>query len=343
MVAAVSNLTPGPSNAITDVPGILVGQAQDDALKTGVSVIECASSVNCAVDVRGGGPGTRETDALRPENLVHKAHAIVLTGGSVFGLAAGDAVTQGLSAKDIGLKLQPGSKALPIVPCAVLHDLSSDLHDQWGDEPPYRRLGAQALEALSPQVKQGAYGAGIGAKAGLEQGGIGTASLDLGGGLMVGAIVAVNPVGSVRVPGCDAFLAHPWELAGEFGAVAPKYSPATGQPFPQMSRLAAAGKLQAGGNTTIGVVATNAPLTASECQRVAMMAQDGVARAVSPAHTPFDGDTIFAVAAGGGPDIGDDQQRSYMLAMIGSALADCVARAIAKGVFHAAQSEAVDS
>lgn len=334
MVDAAFDVKPGPRNAITDVSGITVGQAQDTALKTGVSVVECAGSVNCAVDVRGGGPGTRETDALRPENLVHKAHAIVLTGGSVFGLASGDAVTQALSAQGIGLKLQPGSKALPIVPCAVLHDLSSGLYGNWDDTPPYHRLGHEALEGVSQDVMQGPHGAGIGAKAGLEAGGVGTASLDLGGGLVVGALMAVNPVGSVRVPGSNAFLAYPWEIDGEFGNIAADYSAASAVPFPQMSRLAMAGKLEAGGNTTIGVVATNAELTASECQRVAMMAQDGIARAVRPAHTPFDGDTIFAVSTGGGPDM-PEEQRAYMVAMIGSAMADCVARAIAKGVYHA--------
>lgn len=334
-MAAVSKFTPGPRNAITDVPGILVGQAQDAALKTGVSVIECAASVNCAVDVRGGGPGTRETDALRPENFVHKAHAIVLTGGSVFGLAAGDAVTQALSAQDIGLKLQEGSRALPIVPCAVLHDLSSGLHDQWGDEPPYFRLGKEAVAALGREVAQGNHGAGIGAKAGYEDGGVGTASLALPNDLMVGSIIAVNPLGSVRVAGSDAFMAHPWEIDGEFGAIAPSGAEQAIAPFPNMSRLAPRGKLEAGGNTTIGVVAVNADLTASDCQRLAMMAQDGIARAVRPAHTPFDGDTIFAVAAGG-VSIPEDQ-KAYMLAMIGSTMADCVARAIAKGVFHAAK------
>lgn len=334
-MAAASNLKPGARNAITDVPGILVGQAHDDALQTGVSVVECAGSVNCAVDVRGGGPGTRETDALRPENFVHKAHAIVLTGGSVFGLAAGDAVTQALSAQDIGLTLQAGSRALPIVPCAVLHDLSSGLHANWGETPPYARLGKDAFSALGADVAQGNHGAGSGAMAGYEQGGIGSASLDIGQGLIVGALMAVNPVGSVRVPGSEAFLAHPYEIDQEFGAIAPRGAQPAIDPFPHMSRLTPRGKMEAGGNTTIGVVAVNADLTASDCQRLAMMAQDGIARAVRPAHTPFDGDTIFAVATGGAAL--PDDQKAYMLAMIGSAMADCVARAIAKGVYHAAQ------
>lgn len=334
MVAAVSNPKPGPRNAITDVPGILVGQAHDAALKTGVSVIQCADSVNCAVDVRGGGPGTRETDALRPENLVHKAHAIVLTGGSVFGLASADAVTQKLTTQGIGLQLQPGAKHIPIVPAAVLHDLSSGKHADWGDTPPYHRLGGEALDALCEDVTQGSVGAGMGAVAGLEPGGVGTASLALSSGIVCGALIAVNPAGSVRMPGCDAFWAHPWEIDKEFGGISAAGAAPAIEPFADMSRLSGANKLLAGGNTTIGVAAVNADLTASECQRVAIMAQDGIARAVRPAHTPFDGDTIFAVATG--KHALGDENRALFVAQIGAALADCVARAIAKGVYYAA-------
>ncbi|MEM6684112.1 MAG: P1 family peptidase, partial [Pseudomonadota bacterium] len=259
----------------------------------------------------------------------------VLAGGSVFGLAAGDAVTQALSAQDVGLKLQPGSKALPVVPCAILHDLASGQHEQWGEAPPYAALGAAALGNIQADIKQGKAGAGMGANAGLEPGGIGSASLQLSGGIVVGAVMAANPVGSVRVPGSEAFWAAPWEIDGEFGAISAEQTQAAIDPFPNDSRLAAAGKLLAGGNTTIGVVATNAALSAAQCQRLAMMAQDGVARAVRPAHTPFDGDTIFAVSTGAIPL--EDKASDYMLALIGAAAADCTARAIAKAVFHAAR------
>jgi len=326
---------PGPRNAITDVDGILVGQAADDALQTGVTVIDCRTSLNCAVDVRGGGPGTRETEALRPENLVHKAHAIVLSGGSVFGLAAGDAVTQALSAQDVGLKLQPGSKALPVVPCAILHDLASGLHEKWGDAPPYTRLARAALEATGQDVAQGKAGAGMGANAGLEPGGIGSASLDIGHGITVGALMAVNPVGSVRMPGSQTFWAAPWEIDAEFGGIEDSPAAPAIAPFPDESRLAQAGKLEAGGNTTIGVVATNAALSAAQCHRIAIMAQDGIARAVRPAHTPFDGDTVFAVSTGKVPL--EETWSDFLVAMIGSALADCSARAIAKGVYYASK------
>ncbi|MEM9289169.1 MAG: P1 family peptidase [Pseudomonadota bacterium] len=323
-----SEFIPGPRNAITDVPGILVGQAEDEGLQTGVTVLTCPDSVAGAVDVRGGGPGTRETEVLNPENLVRKAHAIVLTGGSVFGLAAADAVTWALSNKDVGLKLTPGARALPIVPCAVLHDLSLGTDKAWGAAPPYASLANEAVEAVTDRVQQGAVGAGIGARAGIERGGIGTASLVLPGSLTAGALIASNPVGSVRLGDDGCFLAWAHEIGDEFGGRRP--GPEASVPeIPDFRKITG----YASGNTTIGVVATNATLTASECKRLAIMAQDGIARAVSPAHTHFDGDTLFAVSTGTA-DIGDSN-RAFIVAQIGAVLADCVARAIAKGVFHA--------
>ncbi|MEM7569614.1 MAG: P1 family peptidase [Pseudomonadota bacterium] len=328
---------PGPRNAITDVDGILVGQAQDEALLTGVSVISCVDSVAAAVDVRGGGPGTRETEALLAENLVHKAHAVVLTGGSVFGLAAADAVTWAMSQQGQGLKLTPDARAIPIVPAAVLHDLTSGTHARWQDAPPYAGLGKDAVAHLSADVAQGSVGAGIGARAGLERGGIGTASLALGDGIMVGALMAANPVGSVRMADDDTFHAWPLELNEEFGGKRPDAATMLPLAQPDFRKLAAAGKAQAGGNTTIGVVATTAALTASECKRLAIMAHDGLARAVSPAHTHFDGDTIFAISTGTAA-LPDDEMRPLTVAHIGAALADCTARAIAKGVYHASKT-----
>lgn len=327
---------PGARNAITDVEGILVGQAQDETLLTGVSVVSCANSVAAAVDVRGGGPGTRETEALLAENLVHKAHAIVLTGGSVFGLAAADAVTWALSERGQGLKLSPEARAIPIVPAAVLHDLTAHNTALWEQTPPYSRLGAEAAESFSNEVAQGCVGAGMGARAGLEKGGIGTASLVLPGDITCGAFIAVNPVGSVRMADDSTFLAWPWEQDGEFGGARPDVSNMPVSAQPDFRKLAAAGKATAGSNTTIGVVATNAALSASECKRLAIMAHDGLARAVSPAHTHFDGDTLFAVSTGT-QTLADDAMRPLTVAHIGAALADCTARAIAKGVYAAAQ------
>jgi L-aminopeptidase/D-esterase-like protein len=283
------------------------------------------------VDVRGGGPGGRETDALSPENLVGRAHAVVLAGGSVFGLAAADGVAAALSARGIGLQLRPGSPRIPIVPSAVLHDLGNGGDKDWGLAPPYRDLGIRALDAAGCDFALGSVGAGRGAMAGLVKGGIGSASLDLGDGLIVGALAAVNSVGSALMPDGKTYWAWPFELDREFGGGAPRGPMDSSNPAPDESRLMTLGRLQAGANTTLAVVACNADLTTAECKRVAMMAQDGIARAVRPAHTPFDGDTIFALASSA-LALPGDLPRAVHVGRIGSAAADCLSRAIARGV-----------
>ncbi len=286
------------------------------------------------VDVRGGGPGTRETEALAPENLVGRAHAVVLAGGSVFGLAAADGVAAALSAQGIGLTLRPGSPAIPIVPAAVLHDLGNGGDKTWGLEPPYRALGASALQAAAADFALGSVGAGRGAMAGLVKGGVGSASIDLGGGLTVGAMVAVNSVGSALMPDGTTYWAWPFELDREFGGSKPPGAQADmGNPAPDESRLLALERLRPGANTTLGVVACNAALTTAECNRVAMMAQDGIARALRPAHSLFDGDTVFALASGSVAP-GEGQRRALQVSRIGSAAADCMARAIARAVYR---------
>ncbi len=326
---------PGPRNLITDVPGVEVGHADDAAARSGVTVLLCGAGCPAAVDVRGGGPGTRETDALAPENLVGRAHALVFAGGSVFGLAAADGVANALSARDVGLRLKADCPAIPIVPTAVLHDLGNGGDKAWGHDPPYRRLGLQAMEAAGPAFSLGSVGAGLGAMAGLRKGGIGSASLDLGGGLVVGALVAVNSVGSATMPDGATYWAWAFELDGEFGAPPAPHGPMDlSDPAPDESRLSSLGRLQPGMNTLLGAVACSADLTTVECRRVAMMAQDGVARAIRPAHTPFDGDTVFAVATGA-IRLGADAHRAAQVGTIGSAAADCLARAIARGVHHA--------
>jgi L-aminopeptidase/D-esterase-like protein len=326
---------PGTRNLITDIAGLSVGQATDERARTGVTVVLCGSEWAAGVDVRGGGPGLRETEVLAPENLVGRAHAIVLSGGSVFGLAAADGVVSALSVRGVGLHLRADSLAIPIVPCAVLHDLANGGEKDWGSTPPYRDLGLRALSSAGLDVGLGAIGAGRGAMAGLANGGIGSSSLDLGDGLVVGALVAANAVGSALMPDGKTYWAWPFELDREFGGVAP---PATimdtSDPVPDNSRLAHLGRLQAGLNTTIGVIATTADLTTAECKRVAMMAHDGIARAIRPAHTPFDGDTIFALASAA-VTIGRPAVRAAQLARIGSAAADCMTRAIARAVHHA--------
>lgn len=329
---------PGPRNLITDIAGLAVGHATDESAMSGVTVLRCAGDWAAGVDVRGGGPGTRETEALAAENLVGRAHAIVLAGGSVFGLAAADGVTAALSVHGIGLSLRAGSPAIPIVPAAVLHDLGNGGDKAWGIDPPYRRLGMRALQDAGADFLLGSVGAGRGAMAGLRKGGIGSASIDLGLGLMVGALVALNSVGSALMPDGTTYWAWALELDGEFGGAEPPVPLRMGHldmgdPAPDESRLLGLGRLEAGANTTLGVAACSAALTTAECKRVSMMAQDGIARAVRPAHTPFDGDTVFALASGA-VALDATRRRAAHVGRIGSAAADCMARAIARAVYH---------
>jgi L-aminopeptidase/D-esterase-like protein len=338
MVAAVFNpgpfnpgpFNPGPRNLISDVPGVHVGNAHDDRVQTGVTVVSFATAMPAAVDSRGGAPGLRETEVLRPENLVGAVDAIVLAGGSVFGLGAADAVTAQLSARGQGLRFKPESPAIPIVCGAVLHDLGNGGDKSWGQEPPYGALGRRALENASADFGLGRAGAGFGARAGLHPGGLGSASLDLGDGLRVGALAAVNSVGTPYMPDGKSFWAWPFEIGAEFGGHKPHALPQISDPFPDEGRLDSAGFLRLGANTTLCVVATNAQLSTAHCLRVAIMAQDGLARAIRPAHTPQDGDCVFAVSTGTHPC-----ETPVALARIGSAAADCLARAIARGAYLA--------
>ena len=336
-------MQPGPRNLITDVPGLLVGHATDERVRSGVTVLCCDRDWTAAVDVRGGGPGTRETEALAVENLVGRVHAVVLAGGSVFGLAAADGVAAALSVRGLGLMLRPGSPAIPIVPAAVLHDLGNGGDKAWGLDPPYRDLGVRALNNAGAEFSLGSVGAGRGAMAGLVKGGIGSTSIDLGRGLVVGALVALNSIGSALMPDSTTFWAWPFELNNEFGGASPAPTASTygGEPVPDESRLSALGRLQPGANTSLGVIACSTALTGAECKRVAMMAQDGLARAVRPAHTPFDGDTIFALASGVAT-LDERTQRAAHVGRIGSAAADCMARAIARAVYYSRQRPGTD-
>jgi L-aminopeptidase/D-esterase-like protein len=322
---------PGALNLITDVAGLRVGHATDESVRTGITAVLCETGWAAAVDVRGGGPGTRETDSLAAENLVGRAHAVVLAGGSVFGLAAADGVAAWLSNRGAGLQLRLGSPAIPIVPCAVLHDLANGGDKNWGLAPPYRDLGLSAAQAAQPEFALGSVGAGRGALAGFRKGGIGSASLSFDE-IMVGALVAVNSIGSVLMPDEKTYWAWPFELNGEFGGGgAPRAPMDLSDPAPDEARLNAIGRLRPGVNTTIAVVACNANLSSAECKRIAVMAQDGIARAVRPAHTPFDGDTVFALA-GAEVALKDDSLRAAQIGRIGSAAADCLTRAIARAV-----------
>jgi L-aminopeptidase/D-esterase-like protein len=330
------SLRKGLLNLITDVPGVLVGHAADARARSGVTTLVFESAWVAAVDVRGGGPGLRETEALAAENLFGRVHAIVLAGGSVFGLAAADGVCAGLSARGIGVRLRAGSPPIPIVPAAVLHDLGNDGDKDWGLTPPYRALGLASLQNAAATFSLGSAGAGTGAMAGLQKGGIGSASAVLDQGLIVAALVAVNCVGAVVMPDGRTFWAWAFEIDAEFGGHGAPTGPIdASEPVPHESRLRELGRLQTGANTTLGVIACNAALSNVECKRLAIMAQDGLARAIRPAHTPYDGDTVFAVA--GGPwELPATEARAAQIARLGSAAADCLSRAIARAVYAAA-------
>jgi L-aminopeptidase/D-esterase-like protein len=321
---------PGPLNTIADVKGIAVGQAHDGEAWSGVTVILPDTAAEAAVDVRGGGPGTRETEALNAWNLVHAADAIVLSGGSVYGLAAADGVAAWLGARGRGYQAvaTPGVPRSPIVPAAILFDLANGGDKNWGIEPPYRALGIRAADSVSREIALGTAGAGYGAFAGSLKGGIGSASWHTADGVTVGAIVAVNSFGSVVVPGTSHFWAGPFEIGDEFGGRGAIAARARGDEWG-----AAKVDPSALANTTVACIATDVALDASELRRVAVMAQDGIARAIRPVHSPFDGDTVFALSTA--KRALPEGPRNFHVMRIGSIAADALARAVARGV-HAA-------
>jgi D-aminopeptidase len=312
-------MTPGPRNLITDVPGILVGNASDAIVKTGVTVMTAARPFVAAVHVMGGAPGTRETDLLSPENTVDAVDALVLSGGSAFGLDAASGVMAGLCAAGRGFAA--AGHLVPIVPGAILFDLANGGEKDW-TESPYPALGRAALAATSGDFALGTAGAGFGATVADLKGGLGSASALLASGVTVGALVAVNAVGGV----CDEagrFWAAPFEIGAEFGGRGVPEAGAVPE-FPVT-------KMVPGGHTTIAVVATDAALTKAGAKRMAVAAHDGLARAVVPAHTPLDGDLVFGVATGERP-LADPVREA---ALIGHAAAVCLSRAIARAVFLA--------
>ena len=317
-------ITPGPRNLITDVDGIAVGNAENTVLCSGTTVVLPEDPAVMAVDVRGGGPGTRDTDALDPSTLVETYHGIVLSGGSVFGLAAADGATAWLSEHGIGLDM--GGKALPVVPSAILFDLANGGNKDWGSENPYPALARNACDNAGRDFTLGNSGAGMGATAGSIKGGLGSASLVDEAGYQVGAVVACNPMGEVLIPGTDIFWAWPFECVDEFGGKTPQNKLEGPLPLslPDMPPITT--------NTTIGVVAVNAALTKAQAHRVAIIAQDGLSRAIRPAHTPYDGDTIFVIATAK-KALADPHP--LLLARLGTMAADCVARSIARGAYEA--------
>jgi len=316
-------MIPGPQNAITDIAGLLVGNAQDDNLKSGVTVLTAYAPFTASVSVLGGAPGTRETDLLAPDKSVAQVDALVLSGGSAYGLDACSGVVAGLRAAARGYRV--GSVAVPLVPGAIIFDLLSGGQKDWADSP-YPALGRMAFDAATTSTPIGTVGAGTGAMTAMMKGGLGTASLLLDNGITVAALVVANPMGSVTTPGEKHFWAAPYEIDGEFGGLGPDTNSGLGRTLDSRKLTAMLERA----NTTIAIVATDAQLDKAQCQRVAIAAHDGIARACVPAHSPGDGDLVFSVATGAVPLTGQSD-----LGRIGHAAALCLTRAIARGVFAA--------
>ena len=309
-------------NLITDVSGVLVGNAHDARLASGVTAIVFEEPAAVAVDVRGGAAGTRETDLLDPAMLVERIDAITLSGGSAFGLDAAGGVQAWLREHGRGFAIR--SARIPIVPGAILFDLLNGGDKVWGRFSPYRELGHAAATAATQDFALGSVGAGLGATTVNLKGGLGSASATTSNGHTVGAVVAVNAVGSVVVGDGPWFWAAPFEQDGEFG----------GRGFPAFvpnDALAFRIKGTVLSSTTLAVVATDASLTKGQAKRLAVMAQDGLARAIYPVHAPSDGDIVFAAATGLRP-LADPV---FDLSDIGATAANVLARAVARAVYEA--------
>ena len=310
-------------NLITDIPGIRVGHAEDAALASGATVVFFDHPVVASVDVRGGGPGTRETALLDPAQTIEGIDAIVLSGGSAFGLEAASGVQAYLREQGRGFAVREAR--VPIVPAAILFDLLSGGDKNWDRYPPYRELGYAATESASSGFDLGSVGAGLGATTVNLKGGIGSASAQTSDGLIVGALAAANAAGSMTIGDGPHFWAAPFEENKEFGGLG---WPAA---FPPEA-LAYRSKGAPGANTTLAVVATNAKLTKAQARRLAVMAQSGLSRAIYPVHTPLDGDVVFA-AATGAKSLPDPV---YSFSALGTLAANVLARAIARGIYEAA-------
>jgi L-aminopeptidase/D-esterase-like protein len=309
-------------NLLTDVPGLKVGNAQDETLASGTTAIVFDEPAVASADVRGGGPGSRETELLRPEQTVERVDAIVLSGGSAFGLDAPGGVMSWLREQGRGFRI--GAITVPIAPGAILFDLLNGGNKDWGRHAPYRELGYAAAASAAHDFALGTAGAGYGATTVNLKGGLGSASARTRDGATVGAIVAVNAVGSVTIGNSAHFWAAPFEQGTEFGGRGvPSPMPADAQAI----RL----KGGVGENTTIALVATDAALTKQQAYRLAVKAQDGLARSIYPVHTPLDGDTVFAASTGKRP-LADPV---YAFAELGAIAANVLARAVARGIHEA--------
>ena len=321
-------MIPGPRNLITDVPGLLVGNAEDAALKSGATVLTALAPFTASVQVMGGAPGSRETDLLAPDKSVARIDALVLSGGSAFGLDACSGVVDALRARGRGFRI--ADAVIPLVPGAILFDLLNGGDKAWAENP-YRALGRAAFEGAGADFALGSAGAGTGALTATLKGGLGSASLVLDSGITVGALVAANPMGSVTTPGERHFWAAPFEIDGEFGGLGPDPASGLGRALESRKMRAMQARTPERANTTIAIVATDAALGKAQCQRLATAAHDGIGRATVPAHAPGDGDLVFALAT----DAKSLAEPERDLALICHAAALCLSRAIARAVYLA--------
>jgi L-aminopeptidase/D-esterase-like protein len=307
-------------NLLTDVPGLRVGNADDARLKSGVTVVLCDEPAIASGHVMGGAPGTRDTDLLAPEQTIGTVDAVVLSGGSAFGLESASGIMSGLAEAGRGVAIGPAR--VPIVPAAILFDLINGGDKDWGAASPYPALGRAALAAASTDFALGSVGAGAGATTVNLKGGLGSAAMRLDTGITVAALVAVNALGQATIGDTAHFWAAPFERDGEFGGLG---LPAA---FPAEATALRHKGQATGASTTIAVVATDARLSKAEAKRLAVMTHDGFARALWPSHTPMDGDIVFALATGRATAPID------MIA-IGAAGAAVMARAIARAIYEA--------
>ena len=312
-------------NLLTDVAGVRVGHADDRALGSGVTAVLFDKPAVAAIDVRGGGPGIRDGALLDPVNVVEKVDGIALSGGSAFGLEAGDGVQAWLAEQGRGFRIREA--VVPIVPGAICFDLLNGGNKQWGRFAPYRDLGYAAAAAASTSLALGSVGAGLGATVANLKGGLGSASAKTEDGVCVGAIAVVNAVGATTIGDGPWFWAAPFEIGSEFGG---RGMPASFTPDMLKMRLKGGAAANASENTTLAVVVTDAALTKPQAQRLAMIAQTGFARAIYPVHAPLDGDVVFAAATGERPI-----DPLIGVTELGMVAANVVARAIARGVFAA--------
>ncbi len=318
---------PKPTNLITDIAGLRVGNAHDADVLTGVSVVLPDKPAVAAIDIRGGGPGTRESDCIGLQGSVSEIHGLVLSGGSAFGLSAATGVQSWLRERKRGFEV--AGVAIPIVPQAILFDMLNGGDKDWGPSPPYERLARQACDNAGDTFRLGSVGAGFGATTANLRGGLGSASACFEDDIWIGALVAVNAVGSVTVGNTGSFWAAPFEINDEFGGDGPP------SPWPRPIHPTPL-KGAASENTTLGIIATNAQLTKTQAHRLAVMAQTGLARAIYPVHTPLDGDAVFALATGQSDGPRAASWPADRLALLGTVAGNVMARAIARGVYHAA-------